>query len=143
MPSNSIIQAPSVDATCAVVASVVIIQNGRILLVQEGHHRVHGKWSLPGGHVEQGETIEESAIREAKEEAGYDIELETALPILHSSVEAPVMHPFTAKIVGGEPTPQVDDILAVQWFSVDKVRSGQVDLRNSHYIFSSLDALGL
>ena len=141
MPNSSTVR--PADVTCAVVCSVVIIQNDRLLLVQEGHPRTHGLWSLPGGHVEIGETIEEAAIREAKEEAGYDIEVGEALPISHISAAAPVMHPFTATIVGGEPKPQVDDILAVQWFPLEKIRAGHVDLRNPAGVTSALEALGL
>lgn len=141
---SSTIQAPArVDATSRVVASVVIIKDGQILLVQEGHHRVHGKWSLPGGHVEVGETIEEAAIREALEEAGCEVKLDRTLPIIHPAVESPVMHPFTAHIIGGDLEPQVEDILAAKWFKVSGLRTMTADLRNPHYIYSSLDALGL
>jgi ADP-ribose pyrophosphatase YjhB (NUDIX family) len=132
-----------VDARSRVVASVVVIKDDQILLVQEGHHRVHGKWSLPGGHVEEGETIEAAAIREALEEAGCEVELGRPLPIIHPAIESPVMHPFTAHITGGSLEPQVDDILATGWFSVAQLRDMEGELRNPHYIYSSLDALGL
>lgn len=139
MPNSSTVR--PADATCAVVCSVAVIQDGRLLLVQEGHPRTRGLWSLPGGHVEIGETIEEAAVREAKEEAGYDIELGQALPVSHISAEAPVMHPFSATVIGGEPAPQVEDILAVQWFDLDKIRGGHVELRNPQGVFAVLDAL--
>jgi nucleoside triphosphatase len=42
-----------------------------ILLVKS--HKWHGKYVVPGGHVELGERIEEAAVREAKEETGLDI----------------------------------------------------------------------
>ena len=55
-------------------ASVVITdERGRVLLVHEdyGRHR----WGLPGGRHEPGESIEETAVREAKEETNLDVEL--------------------------------------------------------------------
>ncbi|MBN1306163.1 MAG: NUDIX domain-containing protein [Anaerolineales bacterium] len=44
---------------------------GELLLLQS--HKWPGKYVVPGGHVELGETLEEAAIREAKEETGLDI----------------------------------------------------------------------
>jgi nucleoside triphosphatase len=44
---------------------------GDLLLVKS--HKWPGKYVVPGGHVELGETLEEAAIREAKEETGLDI----------------------------------------------------------------------
>jgi 8-oxo-dGTP pyrophosphatase MutT (NUDIX family) len=43
---------------------------GRFLLVQERLEKVYGKWNMPAGHVEAGETIKAAAIRETKEETG-------------------------------------------------------------------------
>lgn len=45
--------------------------DGEILLVRS--HKWHGKYVVPGGHVELGERIEQAAVREAKEETGLDI----------------------------------------------------------------------
>ncbi len=45
--------------------------DGEMLLVRS--HKWHGKYVVPGGHVELGERIEQAAVREAKEETGLDI----------------------------------------------------------------------
>lgn len=60
--------------TTHLCSSVFIInpENLNILLV---HHKKHDKWVQPGGHIEDGESIEAAAIREAKEETGLDIKL--------------------------------------------------------------------
>ena len=52
----------------------VIIENdtGEILLARD--IKWNNKWTLPGGHIEAGETIEEALIREVKEELGINVE---------------------------------------------------------------------
>ena len=47
---------------------VVIVKDGEILLIKRGNEPAKGKWSVPGGLVELGESITDAVIREAKEE---------------------------------------------------------------------------
>jgi ADP-ribose pyrophosphatase YjhB (NUDIX family) len=127
----------------SVIGSAVIQQNGKVLLVQEKQAKAYGKWNFPGGHVDEGETIEEAAIREAKEEAGYDVEIDQALPILHESAEQPVLHPFTAHITGGELRFHPEEMLDVKWFAPTEIRAMSRDLRSAAYILGTLAELGL
>ncbi len=48
----------------------VVVDDGRILLVRRGRGRSAGTWSVPGGHVELGETMAEAVLRELHEETG-------------------------------------------------------------------------
>jgi mutator protein MutT len=52
----------------------IIICNGKILLEKRGNEPGKGKWSIPGGLVELGETVEQTVIREVKEETGLEVE---------------------------------------------------------------------
>jgi mutator protein MutT len=53
----------------------VIVQDGKVLIVKRKYDPLAGQWSLPGGGVELGETLEDSIVREMREETGLDIEV--------------------------------------------------------------------
>ena len=53
----------------------VIVDAGRVLLVKRKYEPLAGRWSLPGGAVEVGETLEQSIAREMLEETGLVIEV--------------------------------------------------------------------
>ncbi|MSU61524.1 MAG: NUDIX domain-containing protein [Pedosphaera sp.] len=58
----------AIDFTVA----IFVVQNGKVLLIL---HRKLGKWLPLGGHIELDEDPEIAALREAKEESGFDVEL--------------------------------------------------------------------
>jgi 8-oxo-dGTP pyrophosphatase MutT (NUDIX family) len=58
-----------------VTVAVVVERDGRFLLVEEMSDRSEVVINQPAGHVEQGETLEQAAIREALEETGWDVTL--------------------------------------------------------------------
>jgi ADP-ribose pyrophosphatase YjhB (NUDIX family) len=87
-------------------AQVVLLEAGRILLAR--HQRRNGSyWVLPGGAVEPGETPEEAAVREVREETGLEIHLERLLFVDGPRQEGEVViksprYTYLGKIVGGE-----------------------------------------
>jgi 8-oxo-dGTP diphosphatase len=48
----------------------VVIDGARVLLVRRGHEPLKGEWSLPGGALELGETLQQGVVREVREETG-------------------------------------------------------------------------
>ncbi|KGR82594.1 NUDIX domain-containing protein [Lysinibacillus odysseyi] len=54
------------------VSGVVENENGEWLVVKKTYSGLKGRWSLPAGFVQEGETIDEAAVREVKEETGID-----------------------------------------------------------------------
>jgi 8-oxo-dGTP diphosphatase len=52
----------------------VVVDRGRVLLVQRGREPSKGKWSLPGGMLELGESLIEGVKREVAEETGLEVE---------------------------------------------------------------------
>lgn len=51
----------------------VVFHQGNVLLVRRGREPLKGQWSLPGGAVELGETLEEAIFREVWEETGISV----------------------------------------------------------------------
>lgn len=60
------------DNPVAAVAVFVADDEGRVLLIRRAREPAAGKWAPPGGFVDPGETLEEAAIREVREETGVD-----------------------------------------------------------------------
>jgi 8-oxo-dGTP diphosphatase len=56
------------------VGAIVRDEAGRLLLIQRGHDPEAGRWSLPGGRIEPGESDAEALIREMREETGLTVE---------------------------------------------------------------------
>jgi mutator protein MutT len=53
----------------------VIVDDGKVVLIRRRYEPLAGQWSLPGGAVELGETLEASVVREMREETGLDVEV--------------------------------------------------------------------
>jgi mutator protein MutT len=62
--------------------AAVIIEDDRVALVRRGRPPAYGEWSLPGGAVEPGETMEEAVVREVAEEIGLRVEVVEIVAVL-------------------------------------------------------------
>jgi nucleoside triphosphatase len=59
------------------VGALIVNKEGMILLAKS--HKWFDKYTLPGGHIEVGETMKEAVVREMKEEVGLDVEVSELL----------------------------------------------------------------
>lgn len=125
-------------------ATAYIVQGDKMVL---HFHKKLGKWLPPGGHVEEGETPPECAIREAKEETGLDIQLirdehlwvnrwnassfERPFLCLLENIPAHKDQPahqhidfiYLAEPIGGALDPEAVANHFLRWFTLDEVLS--------------------
>jgi 8-oxo-dGTP diphosphatase len=74
------------------VVDVVIKTREGILLIKRKLDPFRGKWAIPGGHINYGETTEEAAVREAREETGLDVQVEKILGVYSNPERDPRGH---------------------------------------------------
>jgi ADP-ribose pyrophosphatase YjhB (NUDIX family) len=102
-------------------AAVIIIREGKILLVRRAVEPKKGLWSLPAGFIEVDETVRECAVRELKEETSLDVEL-TGILDVYTIFDDPryvcLLVVYTAEVVGGSLAPG-DDADKAEFFAPD------------------------
>ena len=98
---------------------IILNDKKQVLLV---HHN-KGHWDFPKGHIEEGETEVETAIREVKEETNIDVEVnEKYKYTVHYSPKENVMKEvvfFLAKNISDEKNAQLEEVDEVKWFKID------------------------
>jgi 8-oxo-dGTP diphosphatase len=71
------------------VGAVIVDGTGRVLLVKRRFEPLAGQWSLPGGAVDVGETLEACVIREMREETGLDVEVGPVIEVFDRIMHDP------------------------------------------------------
>jgi len=99
----------------------VIVQDGRVLLVQRGRDPMKGQWTLPGGVLEVGESLVEGVAREVREETGLEIEVLELVELLDRIHREDgrvrfhyVIADYLCRVTGGE-LHAASDADAVRW----------------------------
>ena len=115
------------------VATVVMDEAGRVLLVEE---RIDGKAVLnqPAGHLEPGESLAEAAVRETREETGWDIELTAFIGCYQWQAPdgtAFLRFSYAARTLAHDPLRPLDTgIERALWMAPDALRSAATPLRS-------------
>ena len=99
---------------------IILNENKEVLLV---HHN-KGHWDFPKGHVEEGETEVQTAIREVKEETNIDVEVnEKYRYTTEYSPKEDVMKEvvfFLAKNINDKRNAQLEEVSEVKWFKFEE-----------------------
>ncbi|WP_335870334.1 NUDIX hydrolase [Bacillus sp. 2205SS5-2] len=101
------------------VAGLVLDEKGRWLVVKKKYGGLKGKWSLPAGFVQEGETADEAAIRETKEETGIEAEVQGLIGLRTGVIREEIsdnMLVFSLKASNHQRlVPQEKEIMEVRW----------------------------
>lgn len=106
-------------------AAVVFREDGRLLLVRRGREPQRGRWSVPGGKVEPGETVAQAAVRETREETGVRVRVDHELGTVRIPAGADLVYEVrdvAATYLGGVLRPG-DDADAARWATPDELLS--------------------
>jgi len=101
-----------------VAAGVLVLRDGKVLLVRRALEPQQGRWTLPAGFVDAGEDPRRAAARECYEETGLEVETTGVLDVFSGREHpqgADIVLVFTAKALGGALRPG-DDADAVDFF---------------------------
>ena len=121
------------------LSGCLIEKDGKFLLVQEAQKKAYKLWNMPAGHVDEGEAVEQAAVRETKEEAGYDVVLVRKLGV-YQTKRGPSLHIFLAQIVGGELAYPEHEILDARWFTLQQITAlGAEEKLRGPYILSAIN----
>ncbi|MDX1686881.1 MAG: NUDIX domain-containing protein [Candidatus Promineifilaceae bacterium] len=101
---------------------VLVVKEGKVLLVRRTMRPERGKWSIPAGFLDRGEDPEVVAVREAREETGLRVEIDDLVDVYYNPPSpeggASVFILYRARLLGGE-LEAGDDADAAGFFSPD------------------------
>jgi len=127
------VKAPSVSEAQpkmrpGVGVGVIIKKDGKVLLQKRIGAHGAGSWSFPGGHLEYGESPEQTAVRETLEEVGVSVRNPKVVGVTNDISHEEGKHYITifveADYVGGEAKAnEPDRVSEVGWFALDNLPS--------------------
>ena len=84
------------------VGTIIRTDDERLVMVRRAIEPGYGLWVFPGGYVDRGEEVTSAAVREAREEAGVEIELEKLVNIYSYAHRSLIVLVYAGRMVGGE-----------------------------------------
>ncbi|MDZ4759728.1 MAG: NUDIX hydrolase [Alphaproteobacteria bacterium] len=99
-----------------VVVGTLAHSGGRVLLCRRAIHPRRGYWTLPAGFMEEAESVEEGARREAREEANAELEIEGLLAVYSIPRISQVQIMFRARLLNDpSPGPESLEVMLTAW----------------------------
>ena len=111
------------------IVNTIIVEENKILMLKRAFEPKN-KLDLLGGFVDKGENIEAAAIREAKEESGFDIQLKEKLGVYPHQDPNKQFHVFIGEIISGELTSSEEG--EPQWIPFEDLNKENLAFPNMH-----------
>ncbi|MCL1970250.1 MAG: NUDIX hydrolase [Candidatus Bathyarchaeota archaeon] len=115
---------------CGKTATAIIIYSqDKVLLIKRDTLPFRGFWALPGGRLDIGEVVEQTCVREVKEETGLDVEIIYKLGEYHEhgfmdGVDYDYYPAcFAVKVVGGQTVKQDSEVQEIKLFNLNELPS--------------------
>lgn len=105
------------------VGVLALTSNDTVLLVKRAMEPAQGSWCLPGGFMELGESPQQAAIRECKEETGFDLAIDRLLNVFYYEDYrgSGVLILYRGVIAGGAAARPGEDVSEVRLFGPDEL----------------------
>src|SRR5438270_6169973 len=109
-------------------ADIILEHNSKVLMIRRKQHPFKGQLALPGGFVNEGETVEDAVKREAMEETSLEVEPVEILGVYSDPSRDPRKHIMTVVFIGiilRGSTMAADDAASIEWVEINDVESKQ------------------
>jgi ADP-ribose pyrophosphatase YjhB (NUDIX family) len=103
-----------------------VVDDSRLLLVRRSSRRGRGNWQIPGGFVEQNETMELAVVREVEEEAGVKTTVQGVLGIRNRYDEEGGNSLYIVMLLSpqsGEPNPDMKEVDRAEYFTLVEIQA--------------------
>lgn len=128
------------------VGALIVRKDGKILLTSSP--KFFGKWVVPGGHVELGETLEAALKREIREELSIEIDVGRLAmvgdfifdPCFHKKKHF-IFHDFVCRHVSGKPKADGRELAEAKWFSAKEALAADLEPHTRKALVTYLNKL--
>lgn len=122
------------------VALVLVTRDAKLLLVHRLNAPLAGYWAPPAGYIEMDESIEQGAVREVKEETGFEVVIDRLYRVDSRANMGVILLTFSGRITGGEMAGQDMEVDQVRFFAREELLSPPppVDAKPLDYWFYDL-----
>ena len=140
--SAVIVTAPAHDRPRPeVCVGAIAVEDDCLLMIRRGRGPAAGEWSIPGGRVEQGETLAEAVVRETREETGLEVVCDRCVGWVERVGEDHhfVILDFIVSVLESEPIHAGDDAAEARWIPLHdvaelRVVEGLVEFLVDHHV---------
>ena len=119
-----------------IVGGIIKNSDNKYLLIKERKEKYYGMYNIPAGHLEENELLIDGAKREIKEETGYTVDVKGIVQV--GDTEKFTSFIFYCEIISKQESYNSDEILSVEWLSLDEINNIADQLRSPELILDAI-----